>query len=428
MRVQMGSHFLRLSIFVAALISIAGCESLAGPKPGAGEIRLPRALTADERALISAGNDFAFDLMRLVRVDDPESPNVFLSPLSASMALGMAMNGAGGATWSQMRDALGFRGLEEPAINRAYRDLIDLLGGLDPKVEFGLANSVWARLGIPFHESFLDRTRTSFGAHVQALDFSAPATLGTINGWVEDRTRGRIRELIDQIPDEAILYLINAVYFNGDWVTRFDPAETRNGPFTRLDGRVVQVPMMGMQTDLRYFTDSQASVVELPYGDGAFSAIAALPAPGRSISDLVAGLDRARWTEWMARLDAAQPRSAGVRLPRFEMRYDRVLNDDLRALGMVDAFAEGRADFTRMTPLQAAREGRVVISRVQQKSFLKVDERGTEAAAATFVEVVLVCAGCGAPAFSFDRPFVFAIRERLSGTVLFIGVIGDPTV
>lgn len=421
------NRILPLPFLLAVLAVLPACDSLTGPRPGAPEIELPRALTAEERAVIGAANRFAFDLIRQVPLDDPESPNVFLSPLSASMALGMAMNGAAGETWSQMRDALGFEGLEEAAINQAYHDLIQLLGGLDPKVEFGLGNSVWAREGTPFHDDFLDRTRTWFDAHVEALDFADPASLDIINGWVEDRTNGRITDLIDVIPDETIMYLINAVYFNGDWVYRFDEADTRPRPFTRADGSRADVDMMGMEADLRFFVDDDAAVVELPYGGRAFTAIAALPARGRSIGDLVGALDAATWAEWMARLDGTEPAAAGVLLPKMELRYGRLLNEDLQALGMRHAFnVDGYADFSRMTPL--AIPGKVYLTRVQQKSFLKVDERGTEAAAATFVEVGIVCAGCGrqVPSFAFDRPFLFAIRDQLSGTLLFIGVIGDP--
>ncbi len=413
-------------VLVIALIAVSACESLTGPRGGAPELTLPRVLTGDERALISAGNTFAFDLMRQVELDDPDHPNVFLSPLSASMTLGMVMNGTAGETWSQLRDGLGFAGLGEPAINEAYRDLIELLRGLDPKVEFGIGNSVWARQGLPFHEDFLDRTRTFFDAHVESLDFEDPASVEVMNGWVEDLTNGRIRELIDEIPPDAITYLINAVYFNGDWTYRFDEDETRPRPFTRADGGVVQADMMAMETDLRFFMDNTASVVELPYGGGAFTAIAALPAAGRTVADLVADLDGSRWAEWMAGIDQAEPRATGVMFPRIELDYERTLNQDLQALGIRAAFnVDTPADFSRLTPLGLP--GKVYLSRVQQKSFLKVDERGTEAAAATFAEIFIICAGCGTPAFVFDRPFLFAIRERLSGTVLFMGVIGDPT-
>lgn len=422
------TNIFRLPALVAVSLSLAACTQLTGPADSPKETQLPRPLSADEQALIHAGNSFAFDLIRQVPVEDPDAPNVFLSPLSASMTLGMAMNGASGDTWSQMRDALGFREMEEPAINQAYQDLIALLEDLDSRVEFGLANSVWARQGTPIHEDFLERTRTSFDAQVETLDFGDPLAAGRINDWVADRTNGRIPELIDRTSEAAIMYLINAVYFKGDWQYRFDPSDTRPRPFTRADGRTVQAPTMAIETDLRYTTDSQVSIVELPYGGGAFTAIVALPAQGQSIGDLMTGLDADTWSDWMDRVEAAEPRAASVLLPRFELSYDRVLNDDLEALGMVDAFRQGAADFTRLTPLAAAEAGEVFLSMVRQKSFVKVDERGTEAAAATVAEVVVVCAGCGRPTLAFDRPFLFAIRERLSNSILFIGVIGDPTL
>jgi len=412
---------------VAVLVVVAACETGTAPSAGAAaEIRLPRNLSGAELALIRAGNAFAFDLIRQAPLEDPDSPNVFLSPLSASMALGMAMNGAAGETWSQMRDALGFAGLEEPAINQAYRDLIDLLRGLDPLVEFGLANSVWARQGETFHQDFLDRTRTYFDAHVESLDFDDAASRDVMNDWVAERTNGRIEELIDEVDPDAIMYLINAVYFNGDWVYEFDESATRSRPFTRADGSMVDADMMGMEADLRFFLDDDGTaVVDLPYGGRAFTAIAALPHPDRSVADLVAGLDAGSWARWMASLEATTPSAAAVVLPKLELDYDRLLNEDLQALGMRHAFnVDGPADFGRMTPTRFP--GEVFISRVQQKSFLKVDERGTEAAAATFVEMVRVVNAGGPPVFIFNRPFLFAIRERLTGTVLFIGVIGDP--
>jgi serine protease inhibitor len=414
-------------LFLGSSLSLSGCESVTGPGGSVPEIELPRSLSADELALISAGNRFAFDLLRQVPLEHPDTPNVFLSPLSASMALGMAMNGAAGETWTEMRDALGFAGLDEPAINQGYRDLIDLLRGLDPRVEFGLANSVWARQGRTFYEDFLERTRTYFDAHVEALDFKDPASRDVMNGWVADRTNGRIEELIDAIDPAAIMYLINAVYFNGDWVYEFDEKATRPRPFTRADGRLVQADMMAMTADLRYFLDADAAVVELPYGGRAFGAIAALPGPGRTLADLVASLDADLWDGWIARIDQADPAGLEVVLPKLELHYDRLLNDDLQALGMRQAFNadDPTADFSRMTLIEFP--GEVFINRVQQKSFLKVDERGTEAAAATFVEMGGIVSVGGPPAIHFDHPFLFAIRERLSGTVLFIGVIGDPT-
>ncbi len=413
---------------ILAATALLSCGDPSGPDNRPALItELPRELSVGEEAVIGGSNAFALDLLRAVWAARPsDSPNVFLSPLSASMALGMTMNGADGATWTQMRDMLGFGGFEEPEINAAYHDLIALLLDLDPAVTFGLGNSIWARQGVPFQDAFYDRVTEAFGAELQERDFSDPATLAAINDWVDDVTNGRITELLDDIPGEMIMYLINAIYFQGDWRQKFDPDRTSPEPFHRPDGSTVTVPLMSMDGDIRSFWTETAMGVELPYGGDAFAALAVLPAYDRTIDQLVAGLDSATWAEWVAGLEGSGSEGT-VRLPRFDLEYERILNDDLAAMGMVDAFSEVDADFTRLTPLDLpAGQGPpyVFVSEVRQKTFLKVDEEGTTAAAATSVGVGLTSAP---PTFVFDRPFLFLIRERLSGTILFIGIIGDPS-
>ncbi len=422
-----------LAALAVLALGVAGCESdPSGPGP-AEPIELPRALSASEVAVIDASNGFAFDLLGQVAGAET-GPNVFLSPLSASMALGMTLNGTDGDTWTQMRDMLGFEGLDEPAINRAYSDLLALLTDLDPAVELGIGNSVWARTGTPFHQDFLDRVREHFDAQVQELDFADPGAPGVINAWVEDVTNGRIEDMVESIPGNAIMYLINAIYFNGDWRNRFDEDRTRAAAFTRADGSTVQVDMMQGEVGYRTFSTPEGGLgVELPYGGDAFAAVAVLPPAGQGVREFVAGIDADDWRTWTLALDGMVAsgdegrEGALVRFPKLELEYERLLNDDLQALGMTDAFDRDLADFTRLTPIDLpAGEGPpwVKVSKVKQKSFLKVDERGTEAAAATSVEIVVESAPMP---IAFDRPFLFAIRERLTGTILFMGVIGDPT-
>lgn len=424
---------LRARLLAAALMfmAISGCGDPTGPTPPA-IIELPRPLSAAEEAVIERSNTFSFDLLRETRSRDL-SANTFLSPLSASMTLGMTLNGADQETASQMRHMLGFEELEEQAINEAYRDLIALLLGLDPAVDFALGNSIWSRSGIPFHADFLDRARTFFDAEVQELDFTDPTAVDTINGWVDRVTNGRIDELLQEIPDNAIMYLLNAIYFNGDWRRTFDEELTRSGTFALADGSTAQVDMMSGHVGYRVLRAADGvSGVELPYGGDAFAAVAILPRPDQSVDDLVAGLSASQWEEWMRAFAAAATREETdepgieVVLPRIELEYERLLNDDLEALGMTDAFDRQLADFTRLTPVDLpAGEGPpyVYVSKVKQKTFLKVDERGTEAAAATSVEIVVESAPLP---LVFDRPFLFAIRERLTGTILFLGAIGDP--
>ena len=406
------SGALLLLALAPVLLAAAGCgESFTGPSDGVDEItELPRALSAAEVELIAANNRFAFDL--LAQANRP-GDNLFLSPLSASMALGMTMNGAAGETWNQMRDALGFGNLAEEEINASYKSLLELLVGLDPSVETAIGNSVWTRQGFPVHADFLDAVREAFGAEVAELDFANPSAPARINEWVSDATRGRIEDIVPEaIPSAVIMYLINAIYFKGSWTLQFDPSDTRAEPFYLDDGSTRTVPLMTLDTDLPYQENDRFQAVDLPYGGRAFSMTVLLPQHGVTADDLAASLDAAEWDDIAAGFRDTDLR---VSLPRFRMAYERTLNDDLHALGMVDAFSPA-ADFSRLSPAG------VWISEVKQKSWVDVNEEGTEAAAATVVTVV-ESAGLELRA---DRPFLFFIRERLSGTILFAGKLATP--
>ena len=396
---------------VLLLLAATGCgESLTGP--GADEItELPRALSAAEVEVIKAGNRFAFDL--LAQASRP-GDNLFLSPLSASMALGMTMNGAAGETWNQMRDVLGFGSLAEDEINASYQSLIALLVELDPAVETAIGNSVWTRQGFPVHADFLDSVREWFDAEVAELDFANPAASGRINEWVKVATQGRIEDIVPaMIPDNVIMYLINAIYFKGSWTFRFDPDDTRTELFHLDDGSTRNVPLMTLRRELPYQENSRFQAVDLPYGGRAFSMTVLLPRQGVSVDTLAASLDEAEWEDIAG---GFRDTDVLLFLPRFRLPYERTLNDDLAALGMVDAF-DHRADFTRLSPV-----GGLFVSEVKQKSWVDVNEEGTEAAAATVVTI----AESSGLVFRADRPFLFFIRERLSGTILFAGKLASP--
>ena len=403
---------LLLLVLAPVLLAPAGCgESFTGPSDGVDEItELPRALSPAEVEVIAASNRFAFGL--LAQANRP-GDNLFLSPLSASMALGMTMNGAAEETLNQMRDALGFGSLAEEEINASYKSLLELLVGLDPSVETAIGNSVWTRQGFPVHADFLDAVREAFAAEVAELDFADPSAPARINEWVSAATRGRIEDIVPEvIPSAVVMYLINAIYFKGSWTLQFDPSVTVAAPFHLDDGSTRTVPLMSLDTDLPYQENDRFQAVDLPYGGRAFSMTLLLPHHGVSVDDLAASLDAAEWGDIAA---GFRDTNVLVSLPRFRMAYERMLNDDLHALGMVDAFSPA-ADFSRLSPAG------VWISEVRQKSWVDVNEEGTEAAAATVVTVV-ESAGLE---FRADRPFLFFIRERLSGTILFAGKLASP--
>lgn len=384
---------------------------------------LPRPLSAGERSLIQADNRFTFKIFRELAARESSDSNLFISPLSMAMALGMTYNGAAGATAQGMARALELEGLTLDEVNRSYRDLIALLRGLDPRVTFEIANSIWYDVGraAVFRPSFIQTNQTYFDATSQALDFGSPAAAPTINGWVKERTRGRIPDIVpDPIPNDVIMYLINAIYFKGDWIQQFDKDLTRDAPFRLRDGNSATVRMMthGKQVAARAASDGPVAILDLPYGGGPFSMTIALPREPADIDAFTAGLTQERWDAWIAALDSV---SIEVRLPKFRQSYKPdSLETVLKGLGMTPAFCdEGGTDFSGI----GGSPGYLCISTVAHKAFVDVNEEGTEAAAATAVGIGETSAS---PFFNVDRPFVFAIRENLSGTILFLGRMVHP--
>ena len=409
-----------LLLLAAAMLPLACAD---GPTRPPLITRLPRDLTAGESQLVAADNRFTFALFHQAVLRESPDANLFLSPLSVGMALGMTVNGAAGATRDSMLAALQLTGTSLDDVNRGYRGVIDLLRGLDPLVEFTLANSIWYRNTIQPGQPFLDAARTWFDAQVQALDFAAPSAVTTINDWVNEQTRGKIPTIVDEIPDSVIMYLINAIYFKGSWTQRFDPALTRDAPFTLRGGTQVTARTMEHRdaAPALYTTDGGATVVDLPYGGHAFAMTIVLPPSAAGIDALAADLTQERWDAWMAALDSAE---VVVVMPKFRLAFERLLNPYLEALGMGIAFRCGAADFT---PLFPAAGTQTCITRVKHKTFVDVYEEGTEAAAVTSVEVGVTSVPAGPVRVVVDRPFLVAIRERFTGTILFLGRVTNPT-
>ncbi len=374
---------------------------------------LPRPLTAAESVLASASNRFAFDLLAQARAADPAA-TVFLSPLSASMALGMTLNGAGGTTFDAMRTTLGFGALPQAEINAGYRGLLDLLVGLDSSTDMRVANSIWAETGFPFLPTFIAAGRDWFDAEVRNVAFADPATLDAVNGWVRDRTGNKIPKLLDRFDPQTVMTLLNAVYFKGSWRTAFKPSDTRPESFS-ASGGTQSVAMMHREGAIQYAEAPGYQAVDLLYGNGGFAMTVVLPRPGISLAAVLGEDATAGWDALVAGL---AERTVDLAMPRFRLEYRRDLSPDLRSLGMAIAFDDQQADFSRM----AAPPIQLFLSSVLQKTFVDVNEEGTEAAAATAVQV-----GVTSLPLTFemrvDRPFLVAIRERFSGTLLFLGQV-----
>ena len=409
---MMASRSLRRTLPASLLALALACAPAADPVAPALLTELPRPLTDRERMVADDGNSFSFDLLRQVNLDQTQA-NVFLSPLSASMALGMTLNGAAGATAEEMRRTLGFGDASQQSINDGYKGLIGLLRGLDSRTDLRIANSIFYRQGFPFEQSFLDSGKEYFDAEIRGLDFSAPSSVGTINDWVSRNTNAKIPTILDAINSNDVMYLINAVYFKGTWRSRFDPKATADAQFHALGGASQPMRLMSQKSTLPYLETADFQAVDLQYGNSAFSMTVILPRPGKDVNAAVAELTESAWSQLTAGFREAEIQ---LYLPKLRLEYERTLNDDLQALGMRLAFTT--ADFTPMSP----RGRELFISKVKQKTFVDVHEEGTEAAAATVVAVAVTSMPL-TPVMRVDRPFMFIIRERFSGTILFVGKI-----
>ncbi len=379
--------------------------------------RVMRELTVAEKRLVETDNKFGLELFREI-IREEKDKNVFISPLSVSMALGMAYNGANGSTEAAMRATLEFGDLNLQEVNESYKSLIELLSQLDPKVRFLLANSIWYRQEYTFEPEFINLNQTYFNAVVRGLNFNDPSAAKTINGWVEQSTNGKIKQIVDDpIDPYKVMFLINAIYFKGTWTYRFNEQQTKDDWFTLLDGSQKMCKMMNLEGDLKYFANAQFQAIDLPYGDAGFSMTILLPKPQTPIDSLIAAINQENWRLWT---NSFYKPAVNLFMPKFTLEYNLSLNETLKALGMGIAFTD-QADFTRMY-----KNGGLYISQVKHKTFIEVNEEGTEAAAVTSVEVGTTYAHGGSITMRVDRPFIFTIRENHSGTILFMGKIVNP--
>lgn len=377
-----------------------------------------RPLSQAEQEIIEADNSFGLKLFQRVIAAEQADENVFISPLSVSMALGMTMNGAANQTYQEMKNTLEFAGLSEQEINEGYKSLIELLVNLDEKVLFEIANSIWYRNTFSVEQPFLETNQFYFNAEIRALDFGAPGSPDIINGWISEKTHQKIKKVIENIDPMTVMFLINAIYFKGDWLYQFDEDYTRDEIFYKAFNDPIQCKMMTMRSKFDYYEDETVQIIDLPYGDGLFSMTVFLPQFGQDPNAFIASLDGNRLHKYLNALSAD---SVTLSLPKFKVEYKITLNDILIAMGMPQAFTEGSADFSRINP-----NFRLFISKVLHQTFVQVDEEGTEAAAVTVVEIGYTSVGPKIIYMRVDHPFFFIIRERETNTLLFMGKLTEP--
>ena len=409
------ASMLSRSALIGALL-LTACREGTGPEggqPGADSLTaLPRALTAVEQEGVQANNRFALRLLQTTA--STRSDNVLLSPLSVSFALGMTMNGASGETLAEMQRTLGWGERTRPEINGAYRDLRTMLPTLDNATTIRIANGLWVRQPLKIDTGFLRDAQTYFNAPSQSLP-NPQVMFDSVNAWGNRQTDGMVPRVLQEPPPQSLAMLLaNAVYFSGTWRTRFDPSQTAVRPFTLASGTQVSHPMMQRAGGFNAYQTNALMAAELLYGNGAYSMVVVAPASG-SAAALAARLDSSMYAEIVRGLRPADERSL-MFLPRFKVKSSLELSPELKGMGMPRAFTT-LAEFPRLV------DAPTELAFVQHAVALDVDERGSTAAAVTVVGAQLTSAP---PSYQFNRPFVFFIRERLSGTILFAGVVNDP--
>ncbi|QHW33730.1 serpin family protein [Paenibacillus rhizovicinus] len=395
---------------------LGGCgESADGPRFAAKDVHAEQ---------VKSDNSFALRMAQpLLEEAAVSKRNVAFSPLSVSFALSMLLNGAKGETREELLALLGAKGITEESLHAGNEVLLDLLQHADPAVEVRIADAIWTKKGVRLQSEFKKKLQTFYAAEVHAIDFSKPAAAQTINRWVSKQTGGHIDQMVNSSDlANAEMVLMNAIYFNGTWQLPFEASGTSTQPFHLTEDTMVNVPMMRQRDKFAHLTTAEYKAVRLPYGSGQWGMIVVLPEPGVT-------LQRAEETflsdpsPWQDGFDEGVSDTL-LQLPKFTFKTSKKLREVLEGLGMKISFDPSAADFSGMT--DNGSKG-LFVSDVLQKAFISVDELGTKAAAATKIDVT----GSSAPppeAFEFiaDRPFFFAIEDRTTGTLAFLGAVANP--
>ncbi len=369
--------------------------------------------------LIDADNEFGLEVFQKIREASSEE-NIMISPLSISVAFAMAYNGADNDTKTEMEKAMKLNGLTTEQINNSYKMLISALQSLDKDVVFEIANAIFYADGFSVKPDFLNINKTVYDAEVEKLNFSSPSAVQTINNWVADKTHDKIKSIIDQLSPLDRMVLLNAIYFNGIWTNKFDEKGTHLLNFTIASGSNQEIPMMKKEEKLDYTSNSLFSAIKMPYGKGQYNMIVMLPGEGKNSQDVINSLSATNWKNWLKGFETKNP--VVVTMPRFKFAFETKLNSVLTEMGMAKAFQPKIANFSKIS------DEDLYISSAVHKSFIDVNENGTEAAAVTSITFTTTSIGNEPPKtyFTVNKPFVFAITEKDTNAILFIGEVQKP--
>jgi serine protease inhibitor len=367
--------------------------------------------------LVEANNTFGFNLFETIIETEDANKNVMISPLSVSQALSMALNGAAENTLMEMQSALDFEGFPIDEINSSNLSLSNALYNHDPKVELNIANSIWYRNDFAPKEDFISNNKTYYKAEVESYDPLKPdLAVDNMNKWVSKNTNKKIKKIINQLNTDDVLFLINAIYFKAEWQTKFEKSDTRNEKFTCDDGTEKELETMIGEANLTYKNEEKYAAIKIPYASGKFNIIIYLPEEGYTTSDLIPELVNTDF-DYLKEMNTSK---MDIWLPKFEFEYENKLNPSLKEMEINDAFDPLKANFSNL-------HNDVYISEVLHKTYIKTDEEGSEAAAATKVSFGVTSVGPG-QVVKINRSFLFAIVEEDTNAILFIGRVFDPSI
>lgn len=359
-------------------------------------------------------SNFAFDFWKNLQADESVDKNYFISPLSLHIALGMLLNGADTDTKKEIQKVLGLENQSMEEINKTYLELIENLPKVDPKVVNTIANSIWQDKNFTSEQTFIDNLTSSFKARLYNEDFGNPATVDKINKWASDNTNTKIKKILEQIEPSQVMFLINALYFKGDWTKEFKTENTQKAEFVGTN-TTKMVDMMNQTTEFKYADLKDYQLVELPYGGEKYTMNIVLP-KNTSIENVVKNLNSATW---QSAQNSLTKRKVVVGLPKFKIEYSKKLNGILQQMGMVKAFSD-QADLSKI----AKPAGKLKVGFVKQDTFVAVDEKGTEAAAVTTIGIEVTSLPVY-PEIICNKPFAFLITEKTSNTIMFIGKVSN---
>ncbi len=413
---------IRKSLLVALISSsviMVSCEkSNTNDQPGE-----PVNITTElyQREVIDSANKFAFDLFRPVIANSNETENLIISPFSITSALSMTLNGASGWTLDAMRKTLGLKEKTLAQINNTYLKLMTEMVPVDKRVVLEIANSVWVEKRLIVKQPFITELQKYYKADARDIDVTNPDAVDIVNSWIGEKTHDKVTDMLDNLDNDLAMLLINAVYFNGKWRYRYDKSDTKEEPFYVTPQDSKTVPIMHQTENLKVARSNNLTIAEIPYGQGNFTMVVVLPDVNITAQEVVNALSPSLWREWVSLLDDNTHKTE-LSMPRFKYKFKRLLNNDLSDLGMGIAFTPD-ADFSNIS------DQGLMINRVLHQAFIETDEEGTEAAAATVVEITFTSAGPN-PVFkvTLDHPFLYFIREISTGTILFMGRVSDPTI